>query len=201
MAKIESYNLFLEDFEKTYVTKSNKTSDDPSKITKVIFALKGNDAAKVTNIVNQLEEIKALESELQKKKEKLECASREVCDALSEAEDIVITRVLKTSKVLLTISGMTSRNNVKWEKAFEEMSQKFTPSIIKQMNEIISSYTTVSDVKSRITSKVKEESFGDWVQKGKDFIKNLFNKIISWSRNYDKSLDEFINKYGIYISK
>jgi len=191
--EFNKYYFTEEDFETTYLPKSKK---EPDVIGQAVISLKGKKSEEATKLIKQLMDIKEKELELKQRKQELECSSKELCDSLFKAQDEVYTRVLETASAILTVNKASERTNVDWKGAVNEMLTVFTPSIAKQMEKILNTYTNFTKIDPKVSVKMKE-GVGDFINKGINFVKKLINDIMSWGRSYDKELQNFKDRYEI----
>jgi len=185
-------------YDKRYLTKSGKEVQEiDDRVTKAIIELKKQKSSSATKLIDQfsksLQQKKMLDKEIEQLKEK----SYLLFSELFEARDAVYTRVIETASLILTMSKETKMTTTKFnvDEFFTELEQTVAPNIYALLAEMRKKFTEVKtiDKKSTLTPDLKEGLVSDLVAKGKDFFKNVMNRL----RKVDVVLDKWKEKLQV----
>lgn len=209
---------------KTYKKGGKKETSDPSEIDQVVAELKGSKSAKINRLAETLAKIAKVEAELDEIKEPARGLSEEIDKDLFDMEDFVKTRVVKTSKVVVTWAKVQPAKSADYKVAPKEeviaAMNELDKLILEQAKDLHGQLQAIRDrilkvvetAEIRKIAKVteileesKEEKadgfFGmikDYVKKAtekvKDMLKDVKGALKEWAVDYDSGLKDIERK-------
>ena len=165
-------------------------------IDRVTVELEAHESGAMTKLASRYFSIDKSVKKLMEIKEKMNAGVKERAEALFNAEDIVLTRVVETVSFGLTLSKQmqtaeTTVEKVNYEKIAKELMALISEDLKPQVDAIIKEATTKTVIPAstkspglRITPK-NEGFVGDAVNKFKELVLRFKN----WARSYDKKLN------------
>lgn len=164
------------------------------KLDKVMVTLEGNDSASMTRLLNRYARLDKTLKSMTEQRDKVNAEVRTEVEALFNAEDEVLSRVVETlsATVMLTKAQKAATKEKKKSTDFEAIVRDLTaavPDLAARIAELTEKYTkfeeptdTVSKV--QIKPHVKESVLDSAREWGKRFL----NSIKTWAAGFDKNL-------------
>lgn len=164
---------------------------------KVIANLSQHDSAAYTRLASKIEEMQQLEEDIKKIKDDIKQATRDDIQALFNAEDKVMTRVVETTSFILQLSkDPKPTETVKYREVLDELTKNLTPELIEQLENLKKKFTTETQRNPSLTMtrvKLKETFF--------DSLKSFYNAIVAWATTFDKKLAKLKQKVTLKEEK
>lgn len=173
-------------------------------ITQVLANLQGKQSASFTRLAKKFKILDIEIKSLEKERKEINQAIKDQAEALFDAEDKYLTRVVETASMTINLSKAVSDEKVEFDqdKYIEALESILTPELIEKAKELRESFTTVKKAQEttpRLRVKLKDCVVYEEQENIKDKIKGLFKKIkafsvrtlyniLRWSENYDKKL-------------
>jgi CRISPR/Cas system CMR-associated protein Cmr5 small subunit len=159
---------------------------------KVIANLTKHDSATYTRLANKIKEMQQLEEDIKKIRDDIKQATREDIQALFEAEDSVMTRVVETTSFTLQLSkDPKPTETVKYQEVLKELANDLTPDLIKKLEELKKKFTSVTQKAPSLT--LKEGIL--------DTLKSYYRSIVSWAKSFDNKLAKLKKKSGLVLKE
>jgi len=179
----------------SYTEKSVKNVLD-----RVILELSDSESASMTKLLKRYERLDKSTKLLKESRDVINTKIKLIADDLFNAEDEILTRVVKTVSYTMTLSKAVKaedkevEHKINYEAAFNELT-KLVPELDDKVKEITEKYTSLVQQKDTVPAlKVKsnlEEGLFDFFRSIKSFISGIF----SWGSDYDRKLKIFAKKY------
>lgn len=194
----ESEDILLEDRRSDLNYKEKLVK---GQIDRVTVELEAHESGVMTKLASRYFSIDKTIKKLMEVKDKMNAGVKERAEALFNAEDIVLTRVVETVSFGLTLSKQmqvaeSTVERVNYEKIAKELMALISEDLKPQVDAIIKEATTKTVIPAstkspglRITPK-NEGFVGDAVNK----FKELVLRFKSWAKGYDKKLNELKRK-------
>lgn len=194
----ESEDILLEDRRSDLNYKEKLVK---GQIDRVTVELEAHESATMTKLASRYFSIDKTIKKLMEVKDKMNAGVKERAEALFNAEDIVLTRVVETVSFGLTLSKQmqvaeSTVERVNYEKIAKELMALISEDLKPQVDAIIKEATTKTVIPAstkspglRITPK-NEGFVGDAVNKFKELVLRFKN----WAKNYDKKLNQLKRK-------
>lgn len=163
-------------------------------IDKVIVSLEGNKSGTMTKLAKRFKEIDKQLKQIEKEHDKVKDEAKDIVSGLFDAEDEVYTRVVRTASLALTLSKSIKHTSdvVDYEKIANELISLLDGELLQKAEEIKKKYTILGSVQKatpKLSVKVEESKFTDFVQKVATYFDNFAAKFKNWGKEYDKKLD------------
>lgn len=190
----ESEDILLEDRRADLNYKEKLVK---GQIDRVTVELEAHESSVMTKLASRYFSIDKTIKKLMEVKDKMNAGVKEKAEALFNAEDIVLTRVVETVSFGLTLSKQmqvaeSTVERVNYEKIAKELMALISEDLKPQVDAIIKEATTKTVIPAstkspglRITPK-NEGFVGDAVNKFKELVLRFKN----WAKNYDKKLNQ-----------
>lgn len=194
----ESEEILLEDRRSDLNYKEKLVK---GQIDRVTVELEAHESGVMTKLASRYFSIDKTIKKLMEVKDKMNAGVKERAEALFNAEDIVLTRVVETVSFGLTLSKQmqvaeSTVERVNYEKIAKELMALISEDLKPQVDAIIKEATTKTVIPAstkspglRITPK-NEGFVGDAVNKFKELVLRFKN----WAKNYDKKLNQLKRK-------
>lgn len=194
----ESEDILLEDRRSDLNYKEKLVK---GQIDRVTVELEAHESGVMTKLASRYFSIDKTIKKLMEVKDKMNAGVKERAEALFNAEDIVLTRVVETVSFGLTLSKQmqvaeSTVERVNYEKIAKELMALISEDLKPQVDAIIKEATTKTVIPAstkspglRITPK-NEGFVGDAVNKFKELVLRFKN----WAKNYDKKLNQLKRK-------
>lgn len=199
-----------------------KKRSGEEEIEAIIVELAGSDAAFVTRLGNQLEELKRKEEETKGMLDELRGTRTEIGkmrlldEKYFDAADYVNSRILKTAELSLKFCRMVESTEIKEtadptkvKEAFKEIARmigdKF-PELMDKLKEIernvikVDTIVKTAEDKRRLPTVISEASLPEVLKDLKERVSALASKLIESLRSWGKGFDEGLGKVRERIS-
>lgn len=156
------------------------------KTDRVTAEVSANLSGKFTRLVQNLQKIDSLSTELKELQADVKQQRREDVAALFDAEDAVLTRVVETKSAILTLSkDPEDRETPKYKEILTELEQHLTPELLKVLEVLKATHVTVTKVEPSLRWKLKEDIDEDKVSRVVDMVN-------TWLQKYDQKLSNLM---------
>lgn len=154
---------------------------------RITAEVSANLSGKFTRLVQNLQKIDSLTTELKELQADVKQQRREDVAALFDAEDAVLTRVVDTKSAILTLSkDPADRVTPKYKDILEEFEKHLTPELLKVLEVLKATHVTVTQVEPSLRWKLKESVDEEKI----DRVVNLVN---GWLTKYDRKLNQLVS--------
>ena len=169
---------------------------------RVIVELEAHESGAMTKMASRYFSIDKAVKKLMEVKDKMNAGVKERAEALFNAEDIVLTRVVETVSFTLTLSKQmqieaSERTVVNYELIAKELMKLISDELKPQVDAIVKEATTKTAIPAstkspalRIQPKVEEGFIDSTV----DMFKNFVIRFKNWAKMYDRKLTELKRK-------
>lgn len=170
-----------------------------NKVDRVTVELAGSDSATITKLATRFERLQTAMELMGKKRAEINDVMKGKVEALFDAEDIVLTRVVETAAFSLTLSKRVApeeqdpKTVVDYKSIATELAALISDDLQEQVNAIVKKYTEVSIAQEkapalRVKAKVTEGVM-DVLKNVTDSISRFVKSITSWAKGYDNKLN------------
>jgi hypothetical protein len=164
---------------------------------RVIVELEGNRSGVMTRLTKRYKRLDEVAKLLQVRRDAVNVQMKEESEALFDATDATLTRVVETLSATITLSkaergaDKAPKKNVDFEaivKALGEMVPELTDKIV-ELTEKYTELVPAKDTPVALRVKLKtDEGLGAIVRK----IQSYCTKLMSWLKSYDTRLDKLV---------
>ena len=154
---------------------------------KVIASLTLQKASAASRLAEKIMGLDEQKKMLEKELASLKSDAKQYAESLFNLEDAVLTRAVETNSFIISISKETTRALHDKEIFFKKLEEIY-PNLIQQIKEIYNATLKISTSSPSVkVSSLKENNV---IQKIKQYISSLYNKIKQNLFSYDKKLNE-----------
>jgi predicted metal-dependent hydrolase len=173
-------------------------------VERVTVELDGSEAGVFTRLGRRWEKLDIVMKRMKEASEAVKDTLRDRAENLFDAEDVVITRVVQTSAVILTLSKKAKEENpikVDYEKIAAELAKMISKDLQPEVERIYGLYTEIVEPKEKKTPlKVQVTDPGKQVDEGlkelgKRAVQAIVKKfadvrktVLAWAVTYDRKL-------------
>lgn len=195
--KIE--DLFEERLKKGVTYDEKKVKGVLSRITAI---LSGKKEKELGEVARYYEKLSRLVDKLTEKKKGLNSQITEQVTALFDVEDAAVTRVIKTARIDLTLSKLTTseKEHIDYQAILEEL-WGMRGDLHDILTELKGKYTTLETVSKKPGLRVKKvsESKDNLLSKIKQFASLFKDEVMSRLSGYDDQLESIKSQLGLGI--
>lgn len=175
-----------------------KTEEVKKQLDRVIVTLEGNRSGVMTKFAKRYKEIDEAAKAIAREREELNDQMKQTVEALFDAEDEYLTRVVETASIAITLSKSYAQKADKtdWEAVANGLMALLTEEMVPEGQKILKWFTTIGELE-KVTPKlqapkfkesISESAMGDFLARIKNATSKAVNSFKSWAGNVDNKI-------------